>query len=117
MKPKECPFCGAELRYVQTFNKEEFWLHANNSCILDYLVVMPYAIEKWNQRVPPVMAPDNLFEVKEEFKNEMNAIREYYKNDPEGFHSRADKLMCDLLRANGFGAGVDIFEKTKKWYS
>ena len=53
----------------------------------------------------------------EEFEREMNAIRERYKKDPEGFHCRADELMCDLLRANGYGAGVDIFVKTNKWYS
>ena len=53
----------------------------------------------------------------EEFEKEMNIIRERCKNDPERFHSHADELMCNLLRANGFGAGVDIFEKTKKWYA
>lgn len=52
----------------------------------------------------------------EEFEKEMNAIRMRYGDDPEEFHTRADDLMCDLLRANGYGAGIDIFEKAEKWY-
>lgn len=53
----------------------------------------------------------------EEFEKEMNAIRERCKNDPERFHRHADELMCIVLKAYGFSAGIDIFEKTKKWYS
>lgn len=53
----------------------------------------------------------------EEFEKEMITIRDRYGSDYEGFHIRADDLMCDLLRSFGFNAGIDIFEKADKWYS
>ena len=53
----------------------------------------------------------------EEFEREMVAIRNRYGSDYEGFHIRADELMCTILKAYGLGAGIDIFEKAKKWYA
>ena len=41
--------------------------------------------------------------------------RSYY--DKEDAHMEMDNLMLDLLRALGYGDGVDIFESTDKWYS
>lgn len=37
--------------------------------------------------------------------------------DQEDAHRMADKLMCDVLRHLGFGAGVEIFENMPKWYA
>jgi len=53
----------------------------------------------------------------EEFKETMITLLFCYHDDPEGFHRHADELMCTILKAYGFGDGIDIFEKTKKWYS
>ena len=53
----------------------------------------------------------------EDFESEMIKLRIRYRYDPEAFHTHADELMCNLLRTYGFGAGVDIFENTDKWYS
>jgi len=38
-------------------------------------------------------------------------------DDPEELHIKMDDLMCDTLRALGYGKGVKIFEDTPKWYS
>lgn len=53
----------------------------------------------------------------EEFKRTINALHSMFEHDPERFHKHADELMCELLRSFGYGAGIDIFENTKKWYS
>lgn len=51
-------------------------------------------------------------------------MNEIYDTDPEGFdydeessHSSADILMCELLKELGYGAGVEVFEKARKWYA
>lgn len=52
----------------------------------------------------------------EKFKEVMNdAIKEGF--DPELTHAIMDGLMCKLLRELGYGEGVDIFEKSEKWYA
>ena len=38
-------------------------------------------------------------------------------NDKEDRHRVMDRLMCDLLRKLGYGDGIDVFEKTSKWYA
>lgn len=50
-----------------------------------------------------------------EFTEKMKALAEKY--DEEEFHVAADHLMGDLLTSLGYGEGVDVFEKTPKWYS
>lgn len=37
--------------------------------------------------------------------------------DPESAHVNADKVLCDLLRALGYGDVVDEWEKVEKWYA
>lgn len=37
--------------------------------------------------------------------------------DPEGSHCDMDRLMCELLTSLGYGEGVEIFRKSKKWYA
>ena len=37
--------------------------------------------------------------------------------DTEIKHIQMDALMCDLLRDLGYGAGVEIFLGTYKWYA
>ena len=56
----------------------------------------------------------------EEFKNEMQKISNQRGEkfcDEEITHSKADDLMCDLLRELGYGEGVDVFEDMPKWYA
>ena len=50
-----------------------------------------------------------------EFTEKMKALAEKYGE--EEFHIAADRLMGDLLTSIGYGEGVDVFEKTSKWYS
>lgn len=55
-----------------------------------------------------------------EFATEMDSIftgRQDKHNDPESEHARADALLCEQLRRLGYDAGVEIFEKAKKWYA
>ena len=51
----------------------------------------------------------------EEFTEKMRALAAKY--DEEEFHIAADRLMGDLLTSLGYGEGVEVFEKTPKWYS
>ena len=53
----------------------------------------------------------------EEFTKRMQEIHDRYLDDEEVVHSEMDDLMCDLLRELGYGEGVDIFDKTHKWYA
>lgn len=53
----------------------------------------------------------------EEFAKRMQEIHDRYLDDEEVVHSEMDDLMCDLLRELGYGEGVDIFDKTHKWYA
>ena len=39
------------------------------------------------------------------------------KGDPEGDHSRADDLMCELLESLGYQDGVKLFRNMEKWYA
>ena len=51
----------------------------------------------------------------EEFAAEMKEISVSY--DTEGAHARADELMCQVLRALGYEAGILVFEDMDKWYA
>ncbi len=53
----------------------------------------------------------------EEFKARMGQLFNPAEYDEEIAHCDADKLMCDLLRQIGYGEGIDIFEKSDKWYA
>ena len=37
--------------------------------------------------------------------------------DVEGSHMEGDKLMMGLLEELGYGAGVAVYEKMRKWYA
>lgn len=56
-----------------------------------------------------------------EFERRMSEISEFhlpgYSCDPEWQHGEADDLMCKVLRELGYTAGVEIFERMRKWYS
>lgn len=41
--------------------------------------------------------------------------QEFYNT--EDMHEDMDRLMCQVLRALGYGDGVTIFEETPKWYA
>jgi len=51
-----------------------------------------------------------------DFSARMNRIVETYGRDPEGCHVEADALLCQCLRENGFGAGVDVFLNMRRNY-
>lgn len=53
----------------------------------------------------------------EEFYEKMLQLKNDFGDDEEEVHSRMDELMCDALSALGYGDGVDIFNRTNKWYS
>lgn len=58
----------------------------------------------------------------EKFAEEMGKIRtqldedEIY-HDEEDCHIKMDDLMMSILRALGYGEGIDIYENTPKWYA
>lgn len=53
----------------------------------------------------------------EDFANEMQRIKDAYYDDPELSHYYMDACICGLLRALGYGKGIDIFDSTYRWYS
>jgi hypothetical protein len=50
-----------------------------------------------------------------EFAMRMRECADICKADPEAGHSDADQLMCETLRALGYGEGVAIFETMETW--
>ena len=55
--PKPCPFCGAQLQYVELVCKllpgpltMRLWRHNKNGCFLDMMEISPDEIQSWNQR-------------------------------------------------------------------
>lgn len=42
---------------------------------------------------------------------------EYSPADCETAHADMDDLLCHVLTELGYGAGVEIFNKTDKWYA
>lgn len=38
-------------------------------------------------------------------------------DDPETAHQAADQVLCDLLRALGYGDVVDAYLDVEKWYA
>lgn len=39
------------------------------------------------------------------------------RRDAEGPHAEADGILCELLRALGYGEVVDVWEDVNKWYA
>ena len=53
-----------------------------------------------------------------EFADKMRAIYpENIRQDLEGPHCDADRLMMELLTSLGYGDGVNIFAESDKWYA
>lgn len=52
------------------------------------------------------------------FAEEMAQIQNSYPKftDTDERHMKMDEAMCKLLRSLGYGEGVEIFEKSEKWY-
>ena len=42
---------------------------------------------------------------------------ELSKSDPERAHCEADELLLTVLRQEGYGDLVDIYEATAKWFA
>lgn len=53
----------------------------------------------------------------EEFKNAMVLIDHEYGRDPETAHIMMDELMATMLSSLGYKDGIDIFNRTMKWYA
>lgn len=53
----------------------------------------------------------------EEFYLRMVEVSFNYEDDQEGRHRAMDNIMCDILRQQGYGAGIDVFKNTPKWYA
>ena len=53
----------------------------------------------------------------DEMAKKMRAITENPDGDQETDHEECDALMCAVLRELGFGAAVDIFESSHRWYA
>ena len=53
----------------------------------------------------------------EQFAEQMKPIAKYASEiDEEVAHLKADELLMQVLREQGFGEGCDIFDKMDKWY-
>jgi hypothetical protein len=56
-----------------------------------------------------------------DFRKEMESVANRTRTDGytdvEENHEMADRLLCEVLRGFGFGAGVDVFERMEKWYA
>ena len=52
-----------------------------------------------------------------EFEDQMRNIYTSPDGDVEMNHIRADELMCEVLKQNGYEKGVEIFEDQMKWYA
>lgn len=53
-------------------------------------------------------------------KQAIERLREAQKvgaRDPETGHGDADDVLCELLKAMGYGDVVDEWEKVEKWYA
>ena len=53
----------------------------------------------------------------QEFKEKMVLILPPNIYDKEAAHLEADRLMCEILSALGYGDGVAIFETADLWYA
>lgn len=51
---------------------------------------------------------------KEEFAARMRAIAN--DSDTEAAHSKADRLLCEVLVSLGYEDGVEVFELMDRWY-
>ena len=54
--------------------------------------------------------------------SEYNKVRDEMKSlidcsDTEYAHSRADEILCELLKSLGYGKIVDLYYDVEKWYS
>lgn len=53
----------------------------------------------------------------EEFAARMREIAKDAAGDREAAHSHADNLMCEALKALGYGEGVEVFVRMERWYA
>lgn len=53
----------------------------------------------------------------EEAAQAMRHLREKYGADFEIAHGYMDDLLCKVLREQGFGEMVDIYDDQEKWYA
>lgn len=53
----------------------------------------------------------------DQFRSQMQKIREELGGDEEVAHARMDDLMCRVLVELGYRDGVGIFDKQEKWYA
>lgn len=75
--------------------------------------------EENSSNVPSTDIPTSPLTPEEFTKQMQEAFDVYYveQDDEEMVHGTMDDIMCNLLRQLGYGDGVDIFNKTPKWYA
>lgn len=67
-----------------------------------------------NKTDEKIMTPEEFAEYMQ-FLHDLNEHGDGY--DKEWTHIGMDALMCELLRDLGYKKGIEIFDKTSKWYS
>ena len=65
-----------------------------------------------------VLTPEEFVKAMKDISDKLtNPSKDNPYYDEEDSHAEMDGLMCDLLRSLGYGDGIDIFNKTPKWYA
>lgn len=67
--------------------------------------------------LPPFTISEKEMLLLYEYERKMSNIAESSNYDVEVDHSKADKLLCELLEKLGYKNIVDIFISLEKWYS
>lgn len=70
--------------------------------------------ERVNNAYLAAAPPDGERMTPEEFAERMAALESC---EAESRHMKADELMAEVLRALGYGAGMDVFDRFQKWYA
>ena len=63
------------------------------------------------------MTPEEFAECMQHLQDNLNDPKASLHCDKEITHMAMDDLMCETLRGLGYEKGIDIFEKTEKWYA
>ena len=53
----------------------------------------------------------------EEFRQAVEKALEKEDEDVERSHISTDELMEECLRSLGYGEGIDLIEKSRRWYA
>lgn len=62
------------------------------------------------------MADEGIFKIRN-VHGEMKDLIRLSEEDPEVAHSKADELLCDLLKENGYEYLVELYKEVIKHYN